>query len=446
MIEIAVLVAFAAALFICVALDWSLLVALLFGFCLFFGYGLFKKKTVSEMAGYALSGVKTVKNILLTFLLIGIITAFWRACGTIPYIVYYATCLCAPQVMVLVTFLMCSLISFLTGTSFGTASTMGIICVTMANSMGIPILYSGGAVLAGAMFGDRCSPMSTSALLVSTLTKTDLYRNIKNMFSTAIVPFVATCLFYGLLGLQTDAQTQTDNVNGIFEAHFNLHPVMLLPAAVIVVLSLCKINVRITMAVSIVISGIVALSVQKIPFTELLQTAVFGFSPQDAELAQLLSGGGLLSMVNVSLIVCISASFSGMFAGTGLLSFLQELLVKCSQRTTTFCAVCLTAVLTAIIACNQTLAIMLTHQLCEQLEKDNEKLALTLEDTSVVIAPLVPWSIAGAVPLTTVGAPMTCMLTAVYLYFLPLWNLLLSFVQKKKQANKKTKIAENQSQ
>ena len=79
---------------------------------------------------------------------------------------------------VLVTFLLCCVISALTGTAFGTAATMGVICTTMAGSMGIPILYSGGAVLAGSFFGDRCSPMSTSALLVSTVTKTDLYRNI----------------------------------------------------------------------------------------------------------------------------------------------------------------------------------------------------------------------------------------------------------------------------
>ncbi len=434
MIEIAVLAVFAAALFVCVALDCSLLVALCFGFFLFFGYGLFKKKTVRQMAGFALSGVKTIRKILLTFLLIGIITAFWRACGTIPYIVYYATSLCAPQVMVLVTFLMCSLISFLTGTSFGATATIGIICVTMANSMGIPILYSGGAVLAGAMFGDRCSPMSTSALLVSTLTKTDLYRNIKNMFKTAVVPFILTCIIYGLIGLLIDTQTQASDVKDIFLTHFNLHPFMLLPPIVIVILSLFKINIRITMAVSIVISGIITLTIQDMSFTTLFQTAIFGFSPQDADLAGLLSGGGLLSMVNVSLIVCISASFSGMFEGTGLLDSLRGLLVKYSEKTTSFCAICLTSVLTSIIACNQTLAIMMTHQLCTQVEKDDEKLAISLEDTAVVIAPLVPWSIAGAVPLATIGAPIACMLTAVYLYILPLWNLLLSFVEKKRKA------------
>ncbi len=439
MLELAVLAIFAAALFLCVALNHSLLIALCFGFFLFFGYGLYRKNSFHQMVNFALSGVKTIKNILLTFLLIGIITALWRACGTIPYIVYYATSLCAPQVMVLVTFLMCCLISFLTGTSFGATATIGVICVTMANSMGIPILYTGGAVLSGVMFGDRCSPMSTSALLVSTLTKTDLFRNIRHMVKTAIVPFILTCLIYGALGLFLDPQTQSTNVKDIFLTHFHLHPSMLLPPIVILVLSLCKVNIRITMAVSIVLSSIIALTVEQMALGDLLQTAIFGFSPENHELAQLLSGGGLLSMLNVSLIVCISASFSGMFDGTGLLSAIQDYLVRFSKKTTGFCAICLTSVLTGIIACNQTLAIMMTHQLCTQVEPDNQKLAIHLENTAVVISPLVPWSIAGAVPLATIGAPLTCMLTAVYLYLLPLWNLLISFREKTK--GRKTKSA-----
>ena len=214
---------------------------------------------------------------------------------------------------------------------------------------------------------------------------------------------------------------------------------MLLPPIAILVLSLCKVNIRITMAVSIVLSSIIALTVEQMALGDLLQTAIFGFSPENHELAQLLSGGGLLSMLNVSLIVCISASFSGMFDGTGLLSAIQDYLVRFSKKTTGFCAICLTSVLTGIIACNQTLAIMMTHQLCTQVEPDNQKLAIHLENTAVVISPLVPWSIAGAVPLATIGAPLTCMLTAVYLYLLPLWNLLISFREKTK--GRKTKSA-----
>ena len=200
MLEISVISIFALSLVLCISFDISILAALVFGFFLFFGYGLMKKHSAKAMAAMAFSGVKTVKNILITFILIGIITATWRVCGTIPYIVYHATKVCTPGAMVLVTFLLCCVISALTGTAFGTAATMGVICTTMATSMGVPILYSGGAVLAGSFFGDRCSPMSTSALLVSTLTKTDLYRNIVNMVKTSVVPFVISCGIYALLG------------------------------------------------------------------------------------------------------------------------------------------------------------------------------------------------------------------------------------------------------
>lgn len=432
MIEIVVLAAFAAALFICVALDIPVLAALLVGFCLFFGYGLYKKHTVRAMWSFALTGMKTVKNILITFLLIGVITALWRACGTIPYIVYYATAVCSPQIMVLLTFLLCCLISFLTGTSFGTAATMGVICVTMANSMGIPILFSGGAVLSGALFGDRCSPMSTSALLVSTLTKTNLYTNIKNMVKTAVIPFLLTAAVYFAIGLFMQPQSNQTDVREIFAAHFNLHPTMLLPAVAIVILSLCKVKVKIAMTVSIAVSTVVALTVQKMEFIALLKAAILGFSPADDDLAALLSGGGMKSMVNAVLIVCISASFSGMFDGTHLLDALQEKIAHLAKKTTPYTAVCLTSILTAIIASNQTLAIMLTHQLSVPTEPDNEKMALHLEDTAVVISPLVPWSIAGAVPLASVGAPNFCMLTAFYLYLLPLCRLAKELINKKR--------------
>ena len=115
MIELSVLSVFAAALVFCIGYDISILMALIFGFFLFFGYGLYKKHSVRQMAAMAFSGVKTVRNILITFVLIGIITAVWRACGTIPYIVYHATEVCSPDIMVLITFLLCCLISSLIG-------------------------------------------------------------------------------------------------------------------------------------------------------------------------------------------------------------------------------------------------------------------------------------------------------------------------------------------
>ena len=426
MVEISILSLFAVALVFCIGYDISILIALVFGFFLFFGYGLFQKHSVREMAVMAFSGVKTVKNILITFVLIGIITAIWRVCGTIPYIVYHAPSICSPRIMVLITFLLCCLISSLTGTAFGTAATMGVICVTMASSMGIPLLYSGGAVLAGSFFGDRCSPMSTRALLVSTVTGTDLYRNIGNMVKTSVVPFAITCVIYTLLGMGTGGDFDTTQIKVLFADNFVLHPVAIIPAAVIILLSCFRMNVKITMSVSILCGMVIAFLIQKVSPVQLLEIAIWGYKPENPAVAALLSGGGVQSMVKVFCIVCLSSCYSGMFNGTGLLEGFRGSLNRLSTRILPFGSILVTSILTVMVSCNQTLAIMLTHQLCMDTEPEPDTMATHLENTVVVIAPLIPWSIAGAVPLATVGAPTACILTACYLYLLPVWNYLVA--------------------
>ena len=431
--EMLVLGLFAGGLFLCVVLQASILYGLAAGFLLFFGSGLYKKHTAREMLRMAVSGVKTVKNVLITFILIGMLTALWRAGGTIPFLVYHALRVCSPRAMVLLTFLLCSAIAFMTGTAFGTAATMGVICVSVAGSMGIPILYSGGAVLAGSFFGDRCSPMSTSALLVATLTKTDLYRNIGTMFRTAAAPFVLTCAVYALLGLRAGASCDVSGMQALFSQSFRLHVAVAIPAAAILLLAVFRVNVKISMLVSVVCSVVVCAAVQGLSPTQIARVALLGFAPDDAQLAQLLAGGGIVSMAKVFCVVCISSCYSGMFRATGLLDGLHGGLRKLSRVITPFGCIFVTASLASIIACNQVLAIMLTQQLCSDIEPDGARMASALEDTAAVIAPLVPWSIAAAVPLASVGAPSACILTACYLYLLPLWRLAVELVRQKRR-------------
>lgn len=110
----------------------SILYALILGFVLFCGYGVYRRHNLREMLSLALSGIRTVKGILLTFLLIGVITALWRRSGTITFIICRALDLCGERVMLPAAFLLCALISYLTGTAFGTAATMGVICAALA--------------------------------------------------------------------------------------------------------------------------------------------------------------------------------------------------------------------------------------------------------------------------------------------------------------------------
>lgn len=423
MLEIITLCIFAAGLLSCILLDISILYALLFGYVLFFTYGLNRKYAVCQLLRMSGKGILTVKNILLTFLLIGMITAVWRACGTIPFIIYYSSRLIMPSVFLLITFLLCCLISTLTGTAFGTAATVGVICMTIANAMEINPVYVGGAILSGVYFGDRCSPMSTSALLICELTQTDIYRNIKNMVRTAFVPFTVTCVLYLLFGLTVNKSGGSEKIWNLFAENFNLHWIVVIPAVLIIMLAVLRIKVKIAMAVSIAAGSVICFFVQGTDVLSLLKLMITGFHSTDGQLAAMMNGGGIVSMVKVAAIVCLSSCYAGIFDGTGLLNGFRKQIFRLSKRITPYSSILLTSVITSMAACNQTLSIMLTHQLCRETETNKEQLAINMENTVVIIAPLIPWSIACATPLATIGAPNGCILSAFYLYLLTVWNL-----------------------
>ena len=270
--ETAVLALFAASLAACLASGLSILWALLLGFILFFTCGL-RRHTARDMFLMAWNGVKTVRSVLFIFLLIGVITALWRACGTIPAIVSLAVPFCGPQWMVLASFLLCAAVSFLTGTSFGTAATMGVICAALADSMGVPALYIGGAVLSGSFFGDRWSPMSTSALLVAALTKTKLYDNLPLIWRTGLAPLLIACAAFGAAGALLPSHSGASAAAALFAASFDLHPAVLLPAAAVLLLSLLRVNVKTAMAVSILLAAALAVCLQHVSAAELLRMA-----------------------------------------------------------------------------------------------------------------------------------------------------------------------------
>lgn len=416
---------FCALLIICIITGKSILYALLAGLIISSLYGKKQGYSWRQISRMALQGAWKVKNILLTFILIGMLTALWRQAGTIPAIICYTVRLIKPSTFLLMTFLLNCLISVLTGTALGTAATIGVVCATMASALGIPSWMTGGAILSGVYFGDRCSPVSTSALLVAELTETGIYTNIKNMIKSALAPFTITCILYLTVSIQLHGKTEMPDLGHAFGSEFRLSWIALLPAAVILLLSVMQAGVKIAMIASIVTAIPVCIGLQNMAFTELPELLLNGFHSTDVAVAAMLNGGGITSMLKVGAIVCISSSYSGIFQATGILNGFQKMVCLLANRTKPYFAVLVTSILTSVMACNQTLAIMLTGQLCSRTEPDKLRFANNLEDSAVIIAPLVPWSIACAVPLTAAGAPGYSVLFAVFLYLLPLCDLVL---------------------
>ena len=423
--EFVVLGAFVVQLVALVALGLPVWTPLAVGLVLFWGYGLVRGHAPAALARMTATGIKTAAGVLESFVLIGILTALWRASGTISQIVVMTAGLVGPTTIPVASFLLCGLVSYLMGGSFATAATMGVVCGTMASAMGANLVLVGGAILSGCYFGDRCSPVSSSALLVRTVTGTKLRENLVGMMRTAAVPLALALVVYVAAGVLAPAEglAGSELVESLTSA-YGYRPVTLLPAVAILVMPLAGMGMKRSMAISSAIAALVCLLVRGDGIVELLGWCLLGYSCPDASLATLMSGGGIVSMVSVSAVVCLSSSYAGIFDGTGLLDGVRSHVAAIARRFGPFVAVLAVGIPASMIACNQTLAIMLTSQLCEGVEPDAQSLAIDLENGPVVISPLIPWSIAGTTIMTLAHAPLLGILAAVYLWLIPVCHLI----------------------
>ena len=383
--------------------------------------------SIKTIAIMLLKGMKKALSLMPIFALIGIITALWRASGTISFFVYYGTKFMNPDYFILFAFLLSCIVSFALGTSFGTVGTIGVVLIVLAKGGGVNIYAAAGAIVSGAFFGDRCSPTSSSANLVAIVTNTNLYDNVKNMFKTGFLPFVVTLIFYVILSKKYPLNAANTKLLNEISTYFNLSAVTVFPALIIFLLALMKKNVKISMFFSIITAFLICLTVQKMAFYDIVRTMFIGFNlNNESSLAKIISGGGLLSMVSVSIIVLIASSYSGIFEQTGMLNDIQGFLVKMSNKIGVYLTTLFTSLVTCAFCCNQTLPVLLTQQLMHKIYEEkglpNEALAIDLENTAILVAELFPWSIAIAVPLATLSVDAGAIPFAVYLYLVPIIN------------------------
>jgi len=394
---------------------------------------------VKDIVRMSLIGGRKSFIVLRILILVGAITSLWMASGTTPAILYYGVQLIDPKLFIMYAFLISSSVSFLLGTSFGTVSTVGLSLILMAKSGNIDVNMAAGAIIAGAYFGDRCSPMSSSANLVVQLTETHLYPNIKNMFKTGALPLVLSILFYLMLSLHHPLTfTQNAMAPEIINI-FHLHWATLLPALAILILAIIRVDVKISMLVSIVLAMIISYSLQHDTIQQIFTITLVGFHLDiDTPLRAILKGGGILSMWKISVIVYVSCCCSGVFAETDILQNLDEILLTAKSRSATFLMTTIVSIATAILGCSQTIAIVLTNSLMNKVYVTNKfnryQLAVDIENTCVPLSALIPWNIAAFVLSSTMNVSLIGFIPyAIYLYLLPLTQILsIKFWAKRK--------------
>ena len=419
----ATLVLFCAAITVCILFGFPVAYALLAGLGLFWAYGLLRRHSVRMLLRMSWSGLFAARNVIITFLFIGTVTASWRASGTIAYIIYHSVKIITPGMFLPCAFGLCCLVSFLLGSTFGTVASVGFVCMSIGDAMGIPPVLAGGAIISGIYFGDRCSPVSACTNLVAEITGANIYSLIPRLLRRQLGPWIITALVYTAAGFTLDASDAAVDATAVFARSYVLSPATLAPAAAILVFGALRVPVRLAMACSTALALGCWLWLQNGAWSSLPGLLWGGFAPPDAQLAALLGGGGIVSMDHAIYILLISAPYAGIFAGTGLLRGVRFAVLRLQARTSPFGAVLVAGAACAIIACSQTLSTLLTNQICPRRTRDNAIFAGMLSDTCVVLAALIPWSTAGAVPVAILGAPQSALLFACYLYLIPLWHL-----------------------
>lgn len=398
----------------------SIVFALLAGLVLFSFLALRKGYSLNQIKSFATEGIKSSFIVIKIMCIIGVLTAIWRISDTISIFCYYGLKFITPHFFILLAFLLSCLLSYAIGTSFGVAATVGVVMVSIAGAGGVSTAITAGAVMSGVFFGDRMSPVSSSANMIAAVTHTEIYTNVSYMMKTGAVPFFLSVILYAAVSFYhplsyVDTSViesfRTDSLAGF------------IPAVLVMVLPLLKVPVVNAMLFSIASGILVVLFNGSYSFSEILKISVFGLHQSGN-----LDGGGLFSIVELILIIVISSSYSGIFKATDMLSYLQEKITQGCKKAGSFTILLIICILSAMMFCSQTIVIltgkMLLEDSYEKLSLTKEDLAIDIENSAIFISALVPWNICCYMPLLFMNADASSLPYAFFLYLLPIWWLI----------------------
>ncbi len=380
-----------------------------------------------ELTTSSWGSIKDSLIVIEVMLIIGLITAAWRISGTITIFVFYGMKVIIPPLFLIIAFLLSCLLSYALGTSFGVAGTVGVIFMALARSGGVDPIITAGVLMSGIYFGDRASPVSSSANMVAGITKTEILTNVKLMMKTGALPFGITLAAYCVMSFVNPISHVDTSLMHTFEEEFTLSPWGFLPAAIMLALPLLKVGVIWSIAASVAASAVIAFAVEHISAIEIIKVLIMGYHPAGEGLSAILEGGGLVSMIEIVIILIISCAYSGIFNRTGMLENLLSRISACCRKTGRFFTSLTVGLASSVLFCNQTIATLMCNDLLTKPYLDTggnrQELAIDIENSTIVVVGLVPWAIACSVPLTFFGASNGALIWAFYLYLVPICYL-----------------------
>ncbi|MBM7586085.1 NhaC family Na+:H+ antiporter [Bacillus pakistanensis] len=397
-----------------VAPQIPIVVAAIFVACYGLTLGYKWKELESAMAKGIFYGIPSI----LILCLIGMLIGVWVLNGTVPTITYYGLHTLSPDLFLMSTVLICSIVSVVCGSSWSSIGTIGVSLMGVAYGLDISPAMTAGAIVSGAIFGDKISPLSDTTNLASATAKVNIYEHIKHMLWTTIPSFIITLAAFTAIGFFLDRGNEDNNqietIINVLSDEFMITPITLMSPLLIIILAVKRMNPIPSLVIGLIVAILTTFyTVPNVAIGTIMETAHNGFVAETGVEAidQLLSLGGLSSMLfGVSLII-ISLAFGGIIQQIGIAHSIIEGIQKMLKSrgnviTSTVCS-CLGINLTVG---EQYLSIILPGQLFESAFKKvrlhPKNLSRTLEDAGTIIHPMIPWGVTGAFIMSTLNIGM----------------------------------------
>lgn len=397
-------------------------------FCVFLGMAFYRTpwKDFERTIVNNISGVSTA---LIILLIIGALSGIWMISGVVPTLIYYGIKIIHPDFFLASSCIICILVSVMTGSSWTTIATIGIALMGIGKAQGFDEGIIAGAIISGAYFGDKISPLSETTILASSVTETPLFTHIRYMMITTIPSIVITLILFCILGF-TSADYNPEQMatfSAGLAARFNITPWLLIVPIITGILIARKVPSIITLTISTLLAAIAALIFQPEILSELadngnamkgLMTACYGstnLAPPSKSLTELVATCGMAGMINTVWLILCAMCFGGAMTAGGMLGSITSVFVRfVRNRLTLVSSTVFSGLFLNVATADQYISIILTGSMFGNVYKkegyESRLLSRSTEDAVTVTSVLIPWNSCGMTQATVLNVP-----TLVYL-------------------------------
>ncbi|GAA0211895.1 Na+/H+ antiporter NhaC [Kangiella japonica] len=410
--------------------------------------GLKNGQTWRELEKGVVDGISIALGALLILLMVGALIGSWILAGTVPTMIYYGLQILSPEYFYVATCAICAIVALSIGSSWTTAGTVGIGLIGVSQGLGLSMEITAGAIISGAYFGDKMSPLSDTTNLAPAVTGTDLFTHIRHMMWTTTPALIISLVIFAVIGFNSDANEQVlvlEDTLQLLNDNFNISLWTLVPMLVVFVLAFKKVPAIATILVGALLASVFAIIFQSdvivtfvnepelqtgLVYLKGVWTSLFsGFSVSTGNEVydELLSRGGMTSMLNTMFLIITAMSFGAAMEVTGLLHKLIKTVIGVAKSTGALIgSVLATCIGMNVITADQYISIVLPGRMYKAEFKrrglDAKNLSRTLEDSATITSPLIPWNTCGAYMAGTLGVATGAYW--IYCYF----NLITPFV------------------